>query len=395
MQGIRLTWVLCFAVALLEGLDLQAGGLTAAAIRGEFGLTLGQMTGFLTASTVGLFLGALMGGRLSDFVSRQVVLAVSVAVFGVFSILTALGVGTTVLTVARLLTGIGIGGALPNLIALCAESVAPNRRKQIVAWIFAGVPFGGGVASAISYGSGAANWRAIYYCGGILPLLLVPLLLFRVSKTMTAGQRAGGARSDNIAGALFGAGRLPTTLILWITFCLMQLTSHLLLNWLPTLMVSRGFDSAHAALIQISYGLTGGVGCGVVAIMLKHFDARFVALGVGVWLISMLILLGTVAQTFPAVAMVTGLASAGMMGCLVMNYASAPLAYPAPVRGTGVGAAVAVGRTGSIAGPVLGGLLISNHGSFGSVLAGIAPLILIGALCSAVVIFRVDRSALV
>jgi len=156
-------------------------------------------------------------------------------------------------------------------------------------------------------------------------------------------------------------------------------------------MVSRGFDNSHAALIQVAYGVIGAAGCGVVGLMLSRFDARIVAIGVGGWLVVMLVLLATFAQTFSAVAICTGLASAGMMGCLVMNYASAPLVYPTLVRGTGVGAAVAIGRIGSIVGPLLGGVLIGSYGSFGRVLAAIIPLVLIGALCSAAVIFWADR----
>jgi len=392
MQRAPLTLVLCFAVALMEGLDLQAGGLTAPAIRHELALSLGQMTRFLSASTLGLFLGAIVGGRLSDLVSRQSVLAVSVALFGIFSITTALCHGAAELTFARLLTGIGIGGALPNLIALCADSAPPNARKKWVAWIFAGVPLGGGIASMISYTVGASNWRTLYYCGGVLPLLLVPLFAFRPSRVTPPPRQAVSAQLPNIANALFGDERLLTTITLWTTFCLMQLTSHLLLNWLPTLMLSRGFDASHAALIQIAYGVIGAAGCGVVGLILSWFDARYVAIGVAGWLVVMLVLL-TVAQSFSAVTIYTGLASAGMMGCLVMNYASAPLVYPSLIRGTGVGAAVAVGRIGSIAGPVLGGVLIGSYGSFGRVLAAIIPLVLVGALCSAAVIFWADRLA--
>jgi MFS transporter, AAHS family, 3-hydroxyphenylpropionic acid transporter len=395
MQRARLTLLLCFAVALMEGLDLQAGGLTAPAIRHELALSLGQMTTFLTASTLGLFLGAIVGGRLSDLIARQSVLMVSVAVFGAFSITTALCHGATELTFARLLTGTGIGGALPNLIALCADNAPPNARKKWVAWVFAGVPLGGGIASTISYTVGATNWRALYYCGGVLPLLLVPLFFFRPGRSALPLRQAGPTQLPKIASALFGDGRLLTTITLWIAFCLMQLTSHLLLNWLPTLMVSRGFDSSHAALIQIAYGVIGAAGCGVVGLMLSRFDARVVAIGVGGWLVVMLVLLATFAQTFAAVIICTGLASAGMMGCLVVNYASAPLVYPTLVRGTGVGMAVAIGRIGSIVGPLLGGLLIGSYGSFGRVLAAIVPLVLIGALCSAAVIFWADRLVVV
>jgi AAHS family 3-hydroxyphenylpropionic acid transporter len=169
------------------------------------------------------------------------------------------------------------------------------------------------------------------------------------------------------------------------------LSYHLLLNWLPTLMMSRGFGSSEAAIIQIAYGIVGSLGCGIVGALLSRADARKVSVGVAIWLVSMLALLAASSGGLVPVALLTGLASAGMMGCLVMNYALAPGVYPAEVRGTGIGFAVAIGRLGSIAGPALGGLLFKSHRSFAFILAAITPFVFVGALCSACVAFWTEH----
>lgn len=385
---------LCFCVAIVEGLDLQAAGLTVAPIRAQLGLSLAETTSFLTAGTIGLFFGALAGGRISDFFSRRTVLLISVALFGLFSILTAYSTGPYLLFFARLLTGIGIGGALPNLVSLVAESASGDARKRAVAWMFAGVPLGGALASLIFMRVGAERWHAVYYCGGLLPLLLVPLLWLGLPHQLprpALGPAIGSTiRSTRTLPALFGGDRIVTTPLLWLAFCLMQLVSHLLLNWLPTLMAGRGFGGGGAALIQISYGLIGSLGCGMIGVLFRYLDARVVGAVAASWLIAMLIIL-PLADGLAGMALLTGLASAGMMSCLVVNYAAAPLAYPAEVRGTGVGAAVAIGRLGSIVGPILGGFLIGDHGSLGAVLVVIVPLIAIGALCSGIAIRRAEQ----
>jgi len=389
--GLR-TVLLCFLVALVEGFDLQAGGLTAHAMRLALGLSLDQITQFLTASTIGLFIGALAGGRASDYISRPTVLAVSIALFGIFSLLTAMANTPNALVFARVATGVGIGGALPNLIALAAEGMADLDRKKLVAWVFAGVPLGGALASCVSYGVGPNRWRLIYYIGGILPLLLLPLAVLAVTRAVPhPRERSQRQETSSIYRALFKDGRLVTTIVLWIAFCFMQLSSHLLLNWLPTLMMSRGFGSSEAAIIQISYGVVGSLGCGIIGVLLARVDARTVAIGVAIWLVAMLALLAASSGGLVQVAMLTGLASAGMMGCLVMNYALAPGAYPADIRGTGIGFAVAIGRLGSIAGPALGGLLFKSHGSLAFILAALTPFVFIGALCSACVAFWTER----
>jgi AAHS family 4-hydroxybenzoate transporter-like MFS transporter len=53
------------------------------------------------------------------------------------------------------------------------------------------------------------------------------------------------------------------------------------------------------------------------------------------------------------------LAGLGVLGAQFGNNAAAGLLYPPPVKSRGVGWALAVGRIGSIAGPLLGGLMLA------------------------------------
>lgn len=47
-----------------------------------------------------------------------------------------------------------------------------------------------------------------------------------------------------------------------------------------------------------------------------------------------------------------------IIGGQLVLYALAPIVYPLSIRGTGIGAAVAVGRVGSALGPLLGGIAL-------------------------------------
>jgi AAHS family 4-hydroxybenzoate transporter-like MFS transporter len=55
--------------------------------------------------------------------------------------------------------------------------------------------------------------------------------------------------------------------------------------------------------------------------------------------------------------------------------------YPTSIRATGVGWALAVGRIGSIVGPVVGGILLSTHVDIRMIFlfAAIPPLVATGA----------------
>ncbi|MBE8589971.1 3-(3-hydroxy-phenyl)propionate transporter MhpT, partial [Pseudomonas sp. MAFF 301449] len=61
-------------------------------------------------------------------------------------------------------------------------------------------------------------------------------------------------------------------------------------------------------------------------------------------------------------------------------YASAPPAYPTAVRATGVGAAVAIGRLGSVAGPLAAGQLLAAGAGTAGVLLATSPGVVIAAL---------------
>ena len=111
---------LCFLTAVCEGFDVQAAGVAAGGIAREFHVAPSALAYFFSAANLGLLIGALIGGRLSDRVGRKAVLIGSLAVFGLFSLATAFAGDIQGLTVVRLLTGVGLGGAMPTMIAVAA-----------------------------------------------------------------------------------------------------------------------------------------------------------------------------------------------------------------------------------------------------------------------------------
>jgi len=84
------------------------------------------------------------------------------------------------------------------------------------------------------------------------------------------------------------------------------------------------------------------------------------------------------ASTFVVAAMACVLAGATIIGAQLILYASAPLYYEKSIRGTGVGAAVGIGRLGSILGPLYGGAMLALGGASAAVLIGTIPFVLLG-----------------
>ena len=165
-----LTLVLCFAIAVFEGFDLQSMGVAAPRMRAEFGLDNAQ---------IGLaFIAAILGGRFADKIGRKAVLLTSILFFGVMSVLTAYAADYTLLLIIRFLTGLGMGGALPMMIIMASEAVSEKHKGIAVSIMYSGIPFGGMLTSFVAMAlAGDAQWRHIFYVGGFAPILLIPLLI--------------------------------------------------------------------------------------------------------------------------------------------------------------------------------------------------------------------------
>jgi Major Facilitator Superfamily len=207
------TIVCCVLVALCEGFDLQAAGVAAAGITPEFGPTPEQLGRFFSASTLGLFLGALAGGRLADTLGRRSILVASFALFGAFSLLTAQASGIASLTSARLLTGFGLGGAFPTLVAWVNEHSAPTRRRANVALVYGGMPFGGALAVAAAFGVGGALLAAQgYFYASAASIYPTSIRGVGSGATVAVG-RLGSVAGPLLGGALTAAGHRSTPLL--------------------------------------------------------------------------------------------------------------------------------------------------------------------------------------
>jgi AAHS family 3-hydroxyphenylpropionic acid transporter len=382
------TIVCCLLAVFCEGIDLQAAGVAAGGIIPEFKPGPDQIGTFFSASTFGLFIGALVGGRLSDSIGRKRVVVTSIVLFGLFSLLTPLARDMQELSWARLFTGLGLGGALPNLIALVNESSAADRRNANVALAYSGAPFGGAVASLISMSLQPSHWRWIFIAGGVAPLILAPIMLAKLRESPAFA----GKSSHSGVFAIFASGRATSTLLLWASFFLELLMLYLLLSWLPTLLVGNGMTKPQAAGAQIAFNVGGGL---AALLMGKLLEGRMRAAAVLTTFVAMPLLILVLSRAPPLFSLTLLIVFA--LGCAVLAaqaflYAVAPACYPTSVRGLGVGAAVAVGRIGSIAGPKLAGLLKAAGHSYSQLLTDLLPIVVLGSMTAIALAWYTQRT---
>lgn len=371
-----ITIALCLSVAVLEGFDLQIIGVMGPAIREVLRLTPQQMGWVFSASLIGLALGAAYGGWLADRLGRKPVLIGSVVVLGVFTLGAALARDAGSLLAMRFLAGLGIGGAMPNLIAVVSEVAAKGRVTGTVSLMFCGMPLGGVLVALLArFGSGMIGWQGMFLIGGMLPLIVAALLAINLKETGGRQHANEPQPTPRYVDSLFGRGRALRTALLWVVFALTLLQLSLLLNWLPSLVVNRGFhrDDAFVATMVVNIGsilgsFTIGRACDRFGVRWPMFVV-YGAMAVSLWALAV----ASGRETLWAAALAAGYF---VLGSQFVLYGLAPRLYEHRARGAGVGAAVAVGRVGAITGPLLVGVALGAGASSGRVILLLVPLVI-------------------
>lgn len=387
-----LTITLCFIVALLEGIDFQAPGIAARGMAAAFELDKLHMGWVFSAGILGLLPGAFAGGWLADRIGRKRVLILSVALFGVFSIGTAHAWDLNSLLIARLLTGVGLGAALPNLIALCSEAAGERRRGMAVSMMYCGVPLGAALAATIGIAGYFDDWTVPFYVGGVLPLLVLPLLVIWLPESTAfreqQDRQANGVQETRppLVQALFGTGSLVPTLLLWAAYFFTLMVVYMLISWLPSLLVGQGFSGIQASWVVFSLQIGAAVGTLMLGVLMNTLRPLAIAALIYGGLLAALAALG-IAESFVGMlfaGFAAGMFATGGQGVL---YALAPQFYRTEVRATGVGTAVAVGRLGAMSGPLVAGKMLALGTGTVGVMAATAP----GLVVAGIAVFYLFR----
>lgn len=365
------TVAICFLIAVIEGLDIQAAGIAAAGIREHFGLDSSQLGVFFSAGILGLLPGALVGGRFADRIGRKKVLIWSTAIFAVFTLCTVWVNSFNSLLAVRFLAGAGLGGAMPILITLASEAVSPQNRGRAVGLMYCGMPVGAAILSLIAATEFGANWKNVFYLGGLLPIFAIPLMMlflpeskeYLKAQNKTAAELAvapQGSFKD-----LFNSDNLLRTLCIWVSYFFTLMVVYIMLSWLPSLFMELGFTRKDGSTAQFYFMVTATIGTIILGMLTDRWKKAYVILLMyGGILAGLLALNG--ASSLNQMYMAAALAGAFVIGCQGVLYAFGSIVYPTEVRGTGIGVASAVGRIGAMLGPVIAGqLLTAGFGAAG------------------------------
>jgi MFS transporter, AAHS family, 4-hydroxybenzoate transporter len=409
------TIICCAFVNLFDGIDTQSIGVAAPFIADTLGIKIANFGPIFSSALVGATLGAATFGPLADRLGRKTLLLIAAVFIGLFTILTALANSVPMLVACRVLAGLGLGGATPCVIALTSEYAPARLRATLVTLMWSSFPFGGMIGGLLNtYLIANFGWRAIFYIGGFLPLLIAVALFFYLPESikflLTRRQDDNAVRrivarfrsatvtdasifvveEHRLAGAtlrhLFTEGRALGTLLLWVPFFMGFGVLTVVTLWTPSLLRLNGIPPAATAFVVAFNGLGAFIGQSTAGRLMERFGILAVLFPAFLLGTAATIGLGYGASSVAAAAACIGLVGLFMGLGTAGAIALSAMIYPTAIRSTGVGWGMAMGRFGQIVGPLIAGALLGAGWSAGRIMIVIACGGLIAALF--IVLFR-------
>ena len=347
-------WVLplCWTAVLLDGFDLVVLGTVIPTLLQEGVLTTASASAVSTAGLVGMMLGALVIGTITDVIGRRKVMICAVAGFSVFTLACAVAQDATTFGVFRFLAGLGLGGCLPTAIALVNEA-RPRQGGRATTLVMTGYHVGAVITALLGIVLiPDLGWRSLFVVGALPALVLIPLMVKHLPETV-----ARKAPAREAVGSLFKPGLRKATIAFWVASFMGLLLVYGLNTWLPQIMRSAGYELGTALALLLTLNIGAVVGLLIAGAVADRIGVRPAAVG---WFGAAVVFLALLSIKLPGAGVYVAVFSAGcfVFSAQVLVYAYAGRVYEEN-RATGIGWAAGVGRLGAISGPLLGGALLT------------------------------------
>lgn len=364
---------------LFDAMDVGMLSFVIVALQKDWGLSTQEMGWIGSVNSIGMAVGALLFGILSDKIGRKSVFIITLLLFSIGSGLTALTTTFAMFLVLRFLIGMGLGGELPVASTLVSESVEAHERGKIVVLLESFWAGGWLIAALISYFViPKYGWEVAMVLSAV-PALYALYLRWNLPDSPRF-QKVAKRPSviENIKSVWSGEYR-KATIMLWILWFCVVFSYYGMFLWLPSVMVLKGFSLIKSFQYVLIMTLAQLPGYFTAAWLIERLGRKFV-------LVTYLIGTACSAYVFGIADSLTALIVAGMLlsffnlGAWGALYAYTPEQYPTTIRGTGAGMAAAFGRIGGILGPLLVGYLVASQASLSLIFTIFCGSILIGAL---------------
>lgn len=396
--------LLAGACWLLAAYGVTIIGFLLPSLRAEWQVSAGALGLAASLSMVGMLIGSIVIGTLSDHFGRRATLTWTLVYLGVIFIISAQAPSYPALLALRLLTGIGLGAVMPVSSTIIIEFSPARYRGTMSVLMNACWGLGGTLAALVGYGLVLNyGWRPAMLLGGAA-LLLAPLvrLLMPESLRFLLGKgrveqaerefarihlepaAPGNAQPASAAvpaarmggGGIWSPAYARITFALWFLWIAMNFLYQGAFIWLPTLLAGAQISEGRSFLLTLFISLGQLPGTLLVAYLADRMSRKKLFV-ISLALLSAAAFLLGLSQVDTWV-LVTGfllMVFNGMAWGLAYPFSSE--LYPTRMRGSATGWATGIGRLGGVAAPIVVGLVVQSGGSLFSVftLLACAPLL--------------------
>lgn len=284
-------FVLIVLAYFFEQLDNNNFAFVAPALIQNWGITMGDIANITSLYFIGMTLGGLFGGVISDFVGRRKAFLGSIVVFSVASIVNGFANDVTVFAISRAITGFGIFCMMVVSIAYISE-ISPGESRGKWQNMTAGIGFLAmpviGIIARIVVPMGPETWRWIFFMGGLgLVSFLFGLKYLKESpRWLVSKGRIEEAEKvmfeltgrqidlseaakrvqprENVKEVLIGmfTGRyIKRTVVLLVSFISVCVPGFMFMAWTPTLLQQKGFTLEESLFASSLIILGAPIGC--------------------------------------------------------------------------------------------------------------------------------------
>lgn len=399
-------------IIFADGLDTGVIGFVAPSLLQSWGITKSALAPVLSASLIGMSLGALISGNVADKFGRKWVVMASTLLFGCFTILSGFSKGVFDLTIYRFVTGLGLGAVMPNIATLVSEYMPKKHRAKMVNFMCCAFPLGitmGGVMSAKVIP--LSGWEKMFFYCGMLPVVLSILLIFilpesvqnlltrhkqqaakRIMQKMVADQNidnqtlvlpAVEQQSQNGLKLILSPQYRFSTFMLWICCFMSLMVFYLLTSWMPVMLKQAGLSVEQYSLLAAIFPFGGVFGAIVIGYCMDKFQPNRTLMMAYFISAALFVITGLVNSNFMLLGTLMFLSGVGLVGAQSSVLALTNLTYPVQGRATGTSCMHGIGRTGAIVGAMFGSSILSLDLG----LAGLMILLAVPIVISGVALF--------
>lgn len=409
----RVWAVLLCAVFLFELADLNTFAYVAPALRLHWGVDVGGIGLVTSAAFGGMFVGALVGGRIADRFGRKWVLIGSAATYSLFSLASAFSPDMVTLGVLRVLTGVGLEAMTVVGLIYVAEMFPAARRGRYQALILGvgllGIPVMSWFARFV-VPLGVDGWRWVFVLGavGIVAAAAMTRLLPESVRWLDAHGREDDA-ARVVAGLereareavgdelpppvvappatseparlreLFAGSLRSRTLLLTLVWIFGILGFYGFNAWVPTLLATKGYNVVESLTYTAVLSIGAVPGALLAWPIIDRWERKYTILLIEIAVAALVIVYGFVANV--PVILVTGfLVTLLLQMQTAFLYTYTPEVFPTRLRGVGTGFTNGVGRLAGAGGGVLVAAVYQGWG-YASVFVYVAVcMLLVGGL---------------